>query len=142
VYSILHVIDRYLQQGRIKFDKTVVEGKVTYHDPCQIARNGGIYEEPRRILRAITDDFVELIPNKIDNWCCGGGGGLVIAAEPEWRIMTSKVKADQVVASGAKTLTTACEMCLAQLRDLNDDFELDLEVTLVSDLAEQALIKE
>jgi len=140
VSTILQVVDRYLREGRIKLEKGIVEGKITYHDPCQIARNGGVYEEPRNCIAALTDDFVEMQPNRSANWCCGGGGGLVIAAEPEFRMMTSRVKADQIKATGAEVLATACEMCFAQLKDLDDDFELDLRVALVSELVAEALV--
>jgi Fe-S oxidoreductase len=142
VFTFMQVIDKYLKEKKIHLDKSVIEGRVTYHDPCQIARNGGVYEEPRNCLKALSDDYVEMYPNRKENWCCGGGGGLVIAAEPEWRIMTSRVKADQIKATGANVLATACEMCFAQLKDVNDDFELDLDVRLVSDLVAEALIKE
>jgi len=81
-----------------------------------------------------------MTPNRQENWCCGGGGGLVIAQEPEFRMMTSRVKADQIKATGAAIVTTACEMCFAQLKDINDDFELDMEVRLVSDLVAEALV--
>ena len=142
VITILQLADRYIREGRIKLDKSVIEGRITYHDPCQIARNAGVYEEPRNCLRALSDNFVEMQPNRSENWCCGGGGGLVIAAEPEFRMMTSRVKADQIKATGADILATACEMCFAQLKDLNDDFELDLQVSLVSELLAEALIIE
>jgi Fe-S oxidoreductase len=141
VITFMQLIDQYLKAGRIKLDKSVIKGKVTYHDPCQIARNGGVYEEPRNCLKALTDNFVDLNPNRLENWCCGGGGGLVIAAEPEWRIMTSRVKADQIKASGARVVATACEMCFAQLKDLNDDYEMNLDIRLVSDLVAKALIR-
>ena len=48
---VLCVYAADLEQGRIRLDKSKLIGKVTYHDPCQMARNGGIYEEPRNILR-------------------------------------------------------------------------------------------
>jgi len=140
VISILELVNRYLTEGRIKLDKSSIEGTVTYHDPCQIARNSGVYEAPRNVIRAFTDSFVEMIPNRSENWCCGGGGGLVIAQEPEFRMMTSRVKADQIRAAGADILATACEMCLAQLKDLNDEFELETDVKLVSDLVYEALV--
>jgi Fe-S oxidoreductase len=140
VISILELVDRYLREGRIKLDKSAIEGTVTYHDPCQIARNSGVYEAPRNVIRTLTDNFVEMVPNRSENWCCGGGGGLVIAQEPEFRMMTSRVKADQIRAAGADILATACEMCLAQLKDLNDEFELETDVKLVSDLVYEALV--
>ena len=141
VITFMELIDRYIRDGRIRLDKSRVEGTITYHDPCQIARNGGIYEEPRNCLKAVTNDFVEMTPNRQANWCCGGGGGLVIAAEPEFRMLTSRVKADQIKATSADIVATACEMCFAQLKDLNDDYELDLRVSLVSDLVAEALVE-
>jgi Fe-S oxidoreductase len=142
VITLMELIDRYIRDGKIKLDKSKIEGAVTYHDPCQIARNGGIYEEPRNCLKAVTDNFIEMTPNRQANWCCGGGGGLVIAAEPEFRMMTSRVKADQIKATSAEIVATACEMCFAQLKDLNDDYELDVRVSLVSDLVAEALVEE
>ena len=142
VITFMELIDRYIRDGRIKLDKSRIEGTVTYHDPCQIARNGGIYEEPRNCLKAVTDNFIEMTPNRQANWCCGGGGGLVIAAEPEFRMMTSRVKADQIKATSAEIVATACEMCFAQLKDLNDDYELGLRVSLVSELIAEALVEE
>jgi Fe-S oxidoreductase len=142
VITLLEQMDRYLQDGRIQVEKNRIEGRITYHDPCQIARNSGVYQAPRNCLRAISDNFVEMSPNRSMNWCCGGGGGLVIAQEPEFRMMTSRVKADQLRATGADITATACEMCLAQLLDLSDDFELDMEIKLVSDLVAECLIME
>ncbi len=141
VITFMELIDRYIRDGKIRLDKSRIEGSITYHDPCQIARNGGIYEEPRNCLKAVTNDFIEMTPNRQANWCCGGGGGLVIAAEPEFRMLTSRVKADQITATSADIVATACEMCYAQLKDLNDDYELDLRVSLVSDLVAEALVE-
>lgn len=141
VITFLQLIDRYLKQGRIKVDKSRVQGRITYHDPCQIARNGGVYEAPRNALKAISDNFVEMTPNRSANWCCGGGGGLVIAGEPDFRMESSKVKADQIKATGADILATACEMCYTQLTELEDEYELGMEVQFVSSLVAKALVE-
>ncbi len=141
VITFMQLIDRYLKQGRIKVDKSRVKGAITYHDPCQIARNGGVYEAPRNALKAISDHFVEMTPNRSANWCCGGGGGLVIAGEPDFRMESSKVKAEQIKATGADILATACEMCHTQLTELEDEYELGMEVEFVSSLVAKALIE-
>ena len=52
---------RYLREGRIKLDKSKLGGPITYHDPCQIARNAGVMNEPRYILQQLTDDFREML---------------------------------------------------------------------------------
>ncbi|PKL05969.1 MAG: hypothetical protein CVV53_06755, partial [Spirochaetae bacterium HGW-Spirochaetae-9] len=86
VLSIVELIDRYLAEGRIALRPGTIPGRLTYHDPCQLARNGGVIEEPRRIIRALGADFVELTPTREDNWCCGGGGGLISLGEEDFRM--------------------------------------------------------
>ena len=81
VRHILEVIDDYIKDGRITVEADAIQERVTYHDPCQIGRNGGIYEQPRDIVRAITRDFVDMTPNREKQWCCGGGGGIVAMEE-------------------------------------------------------------
>jgi len=141
VITLMGLIDRYLRDGRIKLDRSRIEGRITYHDPCQIARNGGVYEAPRNCLKALTNDFVEATPNRQANWCCGGGGGLVIAAEPDFRMESSRIKAEQLKATGADILATACEMCYAQLTDLIDEYELEMRLEFVSTLVAEALVQ-
>jgi len=58
VVAFVELIARYLREGRIRLDRTRLAGRLTYHDPCQIARNGGVIEEPRYVIRHLTDDFV------------------------------------------------------------------------------------
>ncbi len=141
VITFIELIERYLEEGRIKVDKSRLPARVTYHDPCQIARNGGIYEPPRNILRRLTDDFVDLEPNRQANWCCGGGGGLVVVGDKDFRMKSAKVKADQVRATGATVLATACENCHSQLTDLNEHYQLGYRVEFVSGLVADALVQ-
>jgi Fe-S oxidoreductase len=141
VVAFVELIARYAKEGRIRLDGTKLQGKLTYHDPCQIARNGGVIEEPRYVIRQLTDRFVELRPNREDNWCCGGGGGLVALGEKDFRMKSSRVKAEQMKASGADTITTACENCHSQLTDLNEHYGLGMKVEFLSKLVADALVK-
>ncbi|MGD1971252.1 MAG: (Fe-S)-binding protein [Desulfobacterales bacterium] len=143
VTSITEAHVRYLREGRIKVDKSKLNGGITYHDPCQIARNGGIFDEPRYILQHLTDDFREMSPEPTYNWCCGGGGGLVALGEEtlDFRMKSSKVKVDQVNATGAKILTTACENCHTQLSNINDHYKMGLEVKFLSSIVADALMQ-
>ncbi len=143
VTAITEVHARYIRegQGRIKLDKTKVEGAVTYHDPCQIARNAGVIDEPRYILQHLTDDFRELTDEPRYNWCCGGGGGLVAMGEDtlDFRMKSARVKVDQVNATGARVLATACENCHAQLNNLNDHYKMGVDVKFLSSMIADAL---
>jgi Fe-S oxidoreductase len=49
-------------------------------------------------------------------------------------------KVDQIRQTGAKWVVTACENCKTQLEDLNDHYELDIEIKGVIDLIADALI--
>lgn len=143
VTAITEVHARYLREGRIKLDKSKFKKTpITYHDPCQIARNGGVIDEPRYILRLLTDDFQEMSPDPRYNWCCGGGGGLVALGEDnlDFRMKSAKVKVDQVTATGAAILATACENCHTQLSNLNDHYKMGVDIRFLSSLVADALV--
>jgi len=143
VSSITEVHARYLREGRIRVDKSKFKEPITYHDPCQIARNGGVIDEPRYILNRLSDDFREMSPEPKYNWCCGGGGGLVALGEDnlDFRMKSAKVKVDQVQETGAKILTAACENCHTQLSDLNSHYEMGVEVKFLSSMVADALVQ-
>jgi len=141
VSAFVELIARYVREGRIHLDRSRFTGKLTYHDPCQIARNGGVIEEPRLVIRHLADDFVELQPNREKNWCCGGGGGFVALGEKDFRMSSSRVKAEQMKASGASVICTACENCHTQLTDLNAHYGLGMKVESLSHLAAKALVR-
>jgi Fe-S oxidoreductase len=143
VSSITDVHARYLKEGRIRLDKNKFKARVAYHDPCQIARNGGVIDPPRYILSHLTDDYVEMSPDPRYNWCCGGGGGLVALGEEtlDFRMKSAKVKADQVKETGAEILATACENCHTQLSNLNDHYRLNMDVQFLSSMVADALVK-
>jgi len=143
VSSITEVHARYLREGRIKLDKSKTKSPVTYHDPCQIARNAGVIDEPRYILQHLTDDFRDMTPDIRYNWCCGGGGGLVALGDEtlDFRMKSAKVKVDQVNETGAKILATACENCHTQLSNLNDHYQMGVDVRFLSSMIADALIQ-
>jgi len=143
VSSITEVHARYIREGRIKLDKSKFKESITYHDPCQIARNGGVIDEPRYILEHLTNDFRDMSPEPKYNYCCGGGGGLVALGEDtlDFRMKSAKVKADQVKATGAGMLVTACENCHTQLSDLNDHYEMNVDVRFLSSMVADALVR-
>jgi Fe-S oxidoreductase len=116
-----------LKEGRIPLKPERIPERVTYHDPCNIARSGRIIEQPREILKAICSDFVEMTPNRTENYCCGGGGGTVSIDEiREFRTgPLGKRKADQIRDTGATYLVSPCANCKKQLKELCEDNGLD-----------------
>jgi Fe-S oxidoreductase len=145
VSSITEVHARYIREGRIRLRKnTDSEKAITYHDPCQLARNSGVIDEPRYILEQLTDNFIDMAKDPKMNWCCGGGGGLVALGEEtlDFRMKSSRVKADQIKETDAAVLVTACENCHTQLSNLNEHYKLGVEVRFLSSMVADALIKD
>jgi len=141
VVSILEVTSQAVREGKLRLKKGEVTERVTYHDPCNIARSGWILNQPRQLLRSFVEDFVEMKPGGRDNYCCGGGGGLVSLDEIyDFRMQVSgKVKAEQIRASGAQIVATPCANCKKQLRELVDHHKLPVQVVGVHDLVLRAI---
>jgi Fe-S oxidoreductase len=134
--SLIEVIAEYIAEGKINVDPSVMPEGITYHDSCNLARSGGLIEEPRYVLKNIATDFREMTPNNADALCCGGGGGLVALAEyAERRIAAGKPKADHIRNTGARVVVAACENCRLQIGDLNEHYNLNIRVTALTDLA-------
>jgi heterodisulfide reductase subunit D len=92
-------------------DLNPVNKVVTYHDPCDLGRNSGIYEEPRQILEAIPGlTFVEMKENREQALCCGGGGDVEMA-EAEVAHAVGRSRMLQAQETEAKFIITACQQC-------------------------------
>lgn len=140
VRSIVEVLAEYVEAGRLNLDPSANPRAITYHDSCNLARKGGVIEEPRIVLRAATTNFRELTPNREEAYCCGGGAGLVAVPETyELRLRAGKPKAEQVRRSGAEIVVAACENCRLQLGDLSGEYGLGVGVTALADLVVRAM---
>jgi Fe-S oxidoreductase len=135
-----YTLDCY-RKGKIRFDKSIVTQKVTYHDPCNIARSGWVVDQPREILRAFVNDYVEMTPTGAENYCCGGGGGLVSIDEMhDFRMnVAGKLKAEQIRKTGAEIVIAPCANCKKQLKELVKHYELPCEVMGLHDLLLRAI---
>ena len=142
VSHIAEVVARYLGEGRIRVEKDRIKGLITYHDPCQSARNGGVIEEPRYVLSQLTSHFVEMTPNREYNWCCGGGGGLVALENEDFRERTGKIKVDQIKSTGASIVSTGCENCHTQLTFLGEKYKFGVKVEFLTNMVANSLVLE
>lgn len=140
VSSIVEVIHRYIKEGRIKVKEGVIAEPVTWHDPCQLGRNGGIYDQPREVLQMLAKDYREMNPTREYNWCCGGGGGLVALDNEEFRIKSGKPKKEQIEKTGAKMVVTACENCHLQLSTISAGYGMGVTIESFTKLVGENLI--
>ena len=112
-------------------------GRVAYHDPCHIGRHFGIYEEPRRILKAFPNSsYIELPRNRENAQCCGAGGGFKIQFNDRAERIAS-LRVEEAVAAGAEVLVSACPFCVTNLshgaKNAGTDLEVAELVSLVAD---------
>jgi len=127
----VQVFHDYIKEGKIKLDPAKkITKPVTYQDPCNISRSGGLWEEARFLMNELCTDFRDMAVNREYNHCCGGGGGYIpMGSEFKPRRMASgKVKAEQIRETGAEMVVVPCHNCFDQLKDLNKEYDLGVEV--------------
>jgi len=111
-FEVLHEVELLAQMVTDgAFDLKPVSKVVTYHDPCDLGRTSGIYDEPRYIIEAIPGlTFVEMIDNRENSLCCGGGGDVEMAnADTANAVARSRML--QAQETGAQFIITACQQC-------------------------------
>ena len=142
VINIMEYTHKIWKEGRLKLNPDVVTERVAYHDPCNIARQRWIINQPRELLKAFCKNYVEMTPNGDNNICCGGGGGTVSIDEirPYRTTIGGKLKADQIRKSGCEILVAPCANCKKQLRELVEDQGIDCQVVGLHDLIYKAII--
>ena len=112
VLAISEYLGHQVKSGRLKLNPLDADKKVTFHDPCKLARHSGSIDEPRWLLEALGVDFREADSSKEMNWCCGGGAGVfLIGTAAELRQKAFGIKAQQVDATGADSVVITCGSC-------------------------------
>ena len=141
VKSLAEVVPDYIRQGRIKLDPSRHKEAVTYHDPCNQARSGGLIDEARYLLKHTVEDFREMNPSGVDNICCGGGGGVCTMSEfRDRRLEVGRIKAEQIRATGAKIVVTSCHNCVDQIFELNRHYNLGIKVHNLCEIVGNAVV--
>jgi heterodisulfide reductase subunit D len=110
-----------LKENKLKLNYR--HGQVTYHDPCHLGRQMGIYREPRELIKACGYELVEMDFIGKQSYCCGAGGG-VQSNELELSKKIGQARAEQAEKTKAEILCTACPMCYFQLKENNQSKKL------------------
>jgi len=141
VRHILEVLEDFRQSGLLKTEG-LEESKITFHDPCQIARRGGVIDEPRHLLNLVSNNFVEMNDHGKMNWCCGAGGGVSANEEAhEIKIKVFNRKVTQLKELKVDTLVTACANCRIQLEEGLEEYQIDLPVVGLTEMIAEHLVE-
>lgn len=102
-------------EGRLRFAQAKRPGVVTYHDPCDLGRKGGHYDEPREVISRVPGmTLVEMESSREHALCCGGGGDLE-TFQPELTLQVAQRRVAQAAAVNAGYLVSACPQCVRTL---------------------------
>jgi len=125
-----------MTEGKIKLAKKY-PGPVTVHDPCNVVRGRGLHEKLRELVRFLVDgDIIETASNREHNLCCTAGGGVINCGPPfkNVRVAGSKAKAEELRATGVKTIVAPCHNCHGGLEDTVHAYKLGMEIKFLGDI--------
>ncbi len=137
IMHAVHLVYSLLREGRLKVEP--IETIATYHDPCDLGRHEGVYEEPRIILRSAVAGFVEMKTNKQYAQCCGAGGNLRII-DPELSLEIGVTRIKQAP-KAAEIMAHACPTCKVQLKEASERAGANIEHLSIQEIVVKALQK-
>jgi Fe-S oxidoreductase len=140
-FEVVHMtqyLAELVEAGRLKFTKEYKK-TITYHDPCYLGRHNGVYDEPRDILKMIPGlELREMVDNKQNSLCCGGGGGRIWMETPKEERF-SDLRLAQAVEVGAEVLATACPYCITNFTDSSLDLTEPFEIMDITEIIQQVI---
>ena len=108
---------RLIKEGKLSFN-TEVPMKVTYHDPCYLGKQNGVFDEPREVLKSIPGiELIEFGRCRENSLCCEGGGGRMWMEGTGIGKRLSEVRVEDALEMGVEAIITACPFCLLTLED-------------------------
>lgn len=131
---------KLFSEGRLRLHP--LTRKVTYHDPCDLARGSGIYKEPRTLLHSIPGlSFCEAAASPKQAHCCGGGGDLEIT-NPDLAAAVSCHALRSLEGTGAEAVVVACPQCKRMFQNAARSTGSRTEIKDIAEIVWQAMEKE
>jgi len=114
-FEVLHItqlLDRYVERGLLEMKQ--FDEKLTYHDPCELGRIGGVFQEPRNVMGSFCTSFFEPVENLENSNCCGAGG-FVKGVDLPLASTLADMRLEALAATGAEVVVSACPSCYQNL---------------------------
>ncbi|MDQ6594910.1 (Fe-S)-binding protein [Bacillus salipaludis] len=138
-YKVMHYttfIYQLIEQGRIKIPDKQNRELITYHDPCYLGRQNGVFDEPRDILEMLGYELKEMDKNKKQSMCCGAGGAAMFQS-PSCGKKINTIRAEEAVQTGGSMTVTSCPFCFSMMEEALGLLQQDGKTNMVSkDIAE------
>jgi Fe-S oxidoreductase len=141
-YEVVHeaeFIDELIRADRLRPRKEIAR-RMTYHDPCFMARHDRKWNSARRALGAIPGAEVsDVDQSKNRTYCCGAGGGCMWKEEVgPHRINAARF--EQLTVAKPETVATGCPFCMTMMTDAMKAKSLEdtMEVRDLSELVAES----
>ena len=136
-YEVLHhttLLAQLVASSQLKLGKSEETRKLTYHDPCYLARYNNETDAPRTLLKNIGIQVNEMERSGMRGRCCGGGGGAPLTdIAGKQRIPDIRIADARTI--GAELVAVACPQCTAMLEGVVERPEvLDIAELLAASL--------
>ncbi|GAB6052813.1 (Fe-S)-binding protein [Magnetospira thiophila] len=136
-FEVIHLIDLLGQlQAAGKLPLTgKYPKKITYHDPCQLNRRGGLDRPANSLIDAVAENCIPMEDAGAWGWCCGGGGGVSAnhrAEELRYKVFAKKKH--QIEKIRPEELLTTCANCRNVIEEALDEYEMNLPVIGLTEL--------
>jgi len=141
VYHYTELLADLVARGVISLRTPLAGTRVTYHDPCYLARYNRITEAPRRLIQATGAELVEMPRNGTNTFCCGAGGGRIWMMDDDEvreRPSEQRIREAQTL-GGLDYFLVSCPKDLAMYSDAAKVVGADFEVAELTALIERAL---
>lgn len=138
-FEVIHfaqLLDRYITQGKIRIPK--LDAVATYHDPCELARLGGVVDEPRRVLGSFVGSLIEPEESGRFGRCCGAGG-LLKATNSAMSAELAETRLAMLNSTGADLILSACPSCDQNLAEASSSFPNSKRVQDLAELVAQQM---
>jgi Fe-S oxidoreductase len=118
IINYVELLDKYISEGKLKVDTSKFANNIiTFHDPCYLGRANGIYDEPRRVIKSVTNNLVEMERNRSFALCCGAGGGQMFKEAEKGDKEVFIERTEDALKTEAMVIATACPFCMTMMTD-------------------------
>ncbi|HAJ99602.1 MAG TPA: CoB--CoM heterodisulfide reductase [Bacteroidales bacterium] len=118
VISYVDFLDKAIQDGNLEFDlKRFANASITYHDPCYLGRANDIYKSPRRIIKSLNGNIVEMKRNRSNALCCGAGGGQMFKEAEHGSKEIFMERIEDALDTKANIIASSCPFCMTMITD-------------------------
>ena len=137
-YEVVHhsqFLEFLIETGKLDLSEARLDERIVYHDSCYLGRHNDVYLAPRKVIGSLSGiDIVEAPRNGTKGMCCGAGGARMWMEEHTGKQVNVE-RSQELIATGASRIATACPFCYIMIDDGVKGEGLDDDQVKVADIA-------